>query len=40
MSDKDLAFIQAASSNLSTKQSDKTFGKQLLDAYNLAARRA
>ena len=40
MSDKDLAFIQAASSNLSTKQSDKTFWKQLLDAYNLAARRA
>ena len=40
MSDKDLAFIQAASSNLSTKQSDITFGKQLLYAYNLAARRA
>ena len=40
MSDKDLAFIQAASSNLSTKQSDITFGKQLLYAYNLAARWA
>lgn len=40
MSDKDLAFIQAASSNLSTAQSDSAFWKQLLDAYNLAARRA
>jgi len=40
MSDKDLAFIQAASSNLSTKQNDEVFGKQLLSAYNLAARRA
>lgn len=40
MSDKDLAFIQAASSNLSTKQNDEVFGKQLIDAYNLAARRA
>ena len=40
MSDKDLAFIQAASSNLSTNQSDATFWKQLLEAYKLAARRA
>ena len=40
MSDKDLAFIQAASSNLATSQSDVNFWKQLLEAYNLAARRA
>ena len=30
----------AASSNLSTKQNDEVFGKQLIEAYNLAARRA
>lgn len=40
MSDKDLAFIKAASNNLATSQSDASFEKQLIKAYNLAARRA
>jgi hypothetical protein len=40
MSDKDLAFITAASNNLSTTQSDSSFEKQLINTYNLAARRA
>lgn len=40
MSDKDLAFIKAASNNLATTQSDASFEKQLIKAYNLAARRA
>ena len=40
MSDKDLDFITKASSNLSEKLSDKQFEKNLIIAYNLAARRA
>ncbi len=40
MSDKDLAFITKASSNLSVELSDKQFGKNLIQAYNVAARRA
>ena len=40
MSDKDLAFIKAASNNLATTQSDASFERQLIKAYNLAARRA
>jgi len=40
MSDKDLAFIQAASSNLSIELSDSQFEKNLISAYNVAARRA
>jgi len=40
MSDKDLAFITKASSNLDVWLSDKQFEKNLIQAYNLAARRA
>jgi len=40
MSDKDIAFIQSASSKLSRNQSDASFENNLIDAYNLAARRA
>lgn len=39
MSDKDLAFIQNASTRLSTKQSDKEFEKQLIELYNIGARK-
>ena len=40
MSDKDLAFITKASSNLSAELSDVQFEKNLIQAYNVAARRA
>lgn len=40
MSDKDLAFITKASSNLSAELSDAQFEKNLVQAYNVAARRA
>lgn len=40
MSDKDLAFITKASSNLSAELSDSQFEKNLIQAYNVAARRA
>lgn len=40
MSDKDLAFITKASSNLDVWLSDSQFEKNLIQAYNLAARRA
>lgn len=40
MSDKDIQFIQAASSKLWTTQSNESFEKNIIDAYNLAARRA
>ena len=40
MSDKDIAFIKDASSKLSRDQSDASFEKNLIDAYNLSARRA
>lgn len=40
MSDKDIQFIKEASSKLSTTQSNKSFERNLIDAYNLAARRA
>ena len=40
MSDKDLAFITKASSNLSAELSDDQFEKNLIQAYNVAARRA
>lgn len=40
MSDKDIEFIKAASSKLWTTQSNKSFEKNLIDAYNIAARRA
>ena len=40
MSDKDIQFIKDASSLLSYKQSDETFAKNLVAAYNLSARRA
>ena len=40
MSDKDIAFIKDASSKLSRNQSDASFEKNLIDAYNLSARRA
>lgn len=39
MSDKDLAFIQNASTRLNTKQSDKEFEKQLIELYNIGARK-
>lgn len=40
MSDKDIQFIKEASSKLSTQQSNKSFERNLIEAYNLAARRA
>lgn len=40
MSDKDLTFITKASSNLSAELSDVQFEKNLIQAYNVAARRA
>lgn len=40
MSDKDIQFIKEASSKLATTQSNKSFERNLIDAYNLAARRA
>ena len=40
MSDKDIAFIQSASSKLDKTQSDSSFEKQLIEAYNVSARRA
>lgn len=40
MSDKDIQFIKEASSKLATKQSNASFERNLVDAYNLAARRA
>ena len=40
MSDKDIQFIKEASSKLDTKQSNASFERNLIDAYNLAARRA
>ena len=40
MSDKDLAFITKASSNLSAELSDTQFEKNLVQAYNVVARRA
>lgn len=39
MSDKDLAFIQNASSKLSMKQRDAEFEKQLVELYNIGARK-
>ena len=40
MSDKDIAFITAASSKLWTTQSNKSFERNLVDAYNISARRS
>ena len=40
MSDKDIQFIKEASSKLATTQSNDSFERNLIDAYNLAARRA
>ena len=40
MSDKDLAFLTQASSNLDVWLSDKQFEANMVSAYNLAARRA
>ena len=40
MSDKDLAFIQNASSKLAMNQRDSEFEKQLVELYNLSARKA
>ncbi len=39
MSDKDLAFIQNASSRLKTTQSDTQFEKEIVNLYNIAARK-
>lgn len=40
MSDKDIQFIKEASSKLSRNQSDASFERNLIDAYNLSARRS
>lgn len=40
MSDKDIDFIKQASSKLATTQSNDSFERNLIDAYNLSARRA
>lgn len=40
MSDKDIEFIKAASSKLSTTQSNDSFARNIIDAYNISARRA
>lgn len=40
MSDRDIDFIKQASSKLATTQSNDSFERNLIDAYNLAARRA
>lgn len=40
MSDKDIQFIKDASAKLSRDQSDASFERNLIDAYNIAARRA
>lgn len=40
MSDKDLAFIQSATSKLALSQSDSEFEKQLIELYNISARKA
>ena len=40
MSDKDIEFIKSASSKLWTTQSNKSFETNIIDAYNLSARRA
>ncbi len=40
MSDKDIQFIKDASSKLALKQSDESFARNLIDAYNVSARRA
>lgn len=40
MSDKDIQFIKEASSKLSRNQSDDSFERNLVDAYNLSARRS
>jgi hypothetical protein len=40
MSDKDLNFIQNASSKLAMTQSDSEFQKQLIELYNISARKA
>ncbi len=39
MSDKDLAFIQNASTRLNLAQTDKEFEKQLIELYNIGARK-
>lgn len=39
MSDKDLAFIQNASTRLNLAQTDKEFEKQLVELYNISARK-
>ena len=40
MSDRDIDFIKQASSKLATTQSNDSFERNLIDAYNLSARRA
>jgi len=40
MSDKDIQFIKEASTKLDTRQSNASFERNLIDAYNLSARRA
>ena len=40
MSDKDIVFIKSASSKLDINQSDASFERNLIDAYNLSARRS
>jgi len=40
MSDKDIAFLKAASSKFDLTQSDTSFEKNLIEFYNILARKA
>jgi hypothetical protein len=40
MSDKDIAFLKSVSSKLDPTQSNKQFEKNIVEMYNIAARKA
>ena len=40
MSDKDIAFLKSVSSKLDPVQSNKQFEKNIVEMYNIAARKA
>lgn len=40
MSDKDIAFLKSVSSKLDPIQSNKQFEKNIVEMYNIAARKA
>lgn len=40
MSDKDIAFLKSVSSKLDTVQSNSQFEKNIVEMYNIAARKA